>query len=151
MSTTTERMAAIVRAHPAHLYTYSPSNATADDRYVFTDRTCRGLSAAYLHASELPVTTPAGYTYKAELYCPEHIESAMDTRKGGDFDGWALDPSLPRIGAERNLDEIAHAFGIDREDEHTFNSDDFPKRVTEEQLDGDERCGICDSPLVSES
>jgi hypothetical protein len=38
-------------------------------------------------------------------------------------------------------------FGIDREDERTFDSDTFPKVVFADQIEGGEYCGGCGTEL----
>ena len=92
-------------------------------------------------------TDIVGYTYKADLYCPVCIVGMLPTGPGEEFDGWALAEGV-RMSTEENLTEIAAAFGIDRMDEETFDSDDFPKVVFASQaLDGD-HCGRCHTDLV---
>ncbi len=92
------------------------------------------------HATDI-----VAYDFKADRYCPECINEAVenDTR----FDGWQLSPVQglrPVMPTEDNLNEIATAFGIDRMDETTFDSDDFPKVVFRDNLQGhQERCGAC--------
>lgn len=96
----------------------------------------------------------AGYTYNAENYCPRCIISVLPTQEGGVFDGWALAEGATETSVEETLDEIAHAFGFNREDESNFDSGDFPKIVffdmvtNEEDENPDEginadRCGAC--------
>ena len=38
-------------AHPEYLYSYSPSNRPSDLRYVFKDRSIKGIDAAYIYAT----------------------------------------------------------------------------------------------------
>ena len=83
-----------------------------------------------------------GYTYRAENYCRNCIVGMLPTGEGESFDGWALAKGV-RMSTESNLSEIAFAFGIDREDEYTFDSDYFPKVVFSCQLDDEEMCGKC--------
>lgn len=68
-----------------------------------------------------------GYQYRADVYCPSCIIDALPTGEGEAFDGWR-DVS-GTMSTEENLSEIAQAFGIDRQDEHTYDSDDFPKVI----------------------
>ena len=70
----------------------------------------------------------AGYTFQGENYCPGCIIDQLPTGPGQPYDGWALDPGV-FAPVEDNLDEIAIAFGIDRNDETTFDSGDFPKVI----------------------
>lgn len=85
-----------------------------------------------------------GYTFNADLYCPACVvDQVADAHAGklrdGDADG---DP-------ERALARIARRLGIDRQDEHTFDSGDFPKVVFADQAaEEDDYCGSCHSPLL---
>ncbi len=45
--------------------------------------------------------------------------------------------------AEAVLDQCARALAIDRDDETTFDSDEFPKVVHLDHLAADETCGAC--------
>lgn len=82
----------------------------------------------------------AGYVYRADIYCPDCILEKLPTGPGEAFDGWA--DATGSMTAEQNLSELAAAFGIDRDEETTFDSDDFPKVVFADQIDGDS-CGHC--------
>jgi hypothetical protein len=83
------------------------------------------------------------YTYKADIYCPECIPgqlsviglSGMDSR--GSFEETV----------EAFLDLLARFSGIDRHDERTFDSDDFPKVVFSVQVEEPEFCGHCGSEI----
>lgn len=90
------------------------------------------------------------YTFAADIYCPQCINVVVenDTR----YDGWQLSPVdglRPIMATEANLDEIAAAFGIDRADEWSFDSDDFPKVVFDSQIQENEHCGECHEDLLS--
>lgn len=63
-----------------------------------------------------------GYTYKAENYTPEGLIAELIK------DGLAA-PAAKDMDPEEALDQIAGANGIDREDEYSFDSDEFPKVV----------------------
>lgn len=81
-----------------------------------------------------------GYTYNADTYCPPCVIDALPTGDGEAFDGWkACVPMNP----EDNLNEIAAAFQIDRMDERSFDSGDFPKVIFESDAEGDEFCCVC--------
>ena len=95
-----------------------------------------------MHATDI-----VGYTFQADTYCPEHVIDALPTGEGEAFDGWALAPGADPMSTEDNLSEIASAFGIDRQDEHTFDTDYFPKVIFADQAE-DSRCATCDEPLV---
>lgn len=83
-----------------------------------------------------------GYTFQAETLCSSCVIDALPTCEGEAFDGWA--DVTGRMGAEENLNELAAAFGIDRMDEHSFDSGDFPKVIFASQVDGDtcDKCGF---------
>lgn len=92
--------------------------------------------AAGMHA--LPYDIVA-YTYAANLWCPEHIIEALPMGESQAFDGWAV-ADEDSMTTEQNLNELAAAFGVDREKEWTFDSDYFPKVVLRDQLKDDEGC-----------
>lgn len=108
----------------------------------------------------MALTDIVGYTFAADIFCPRHIIAALPTGDGGAYDGWALAPGV-RMTAEDNLSEIAYAFQIDRQDEATFDSDEFPKVIFSDQAitqateDASEdesvtvdRCSVCHEALV---
>lgn len=82
----------------------------------------------------------AAYTYKAEIYCPACLIEQLIA------EGEAS-PAARDMRVEDVLDQIAGANAIDREDEHTFDSDEFPKVVFGISLDDHERCGSCAGEL----
>lgn len=89
-------------------------------------------------------TEIAAYTFATEIYCPSCIVKALPTGEGEAYDGWGLAAGVT-MSPEDNLNEIAHAFGIDRGDEHSFDSGDFPKVVFADGLDPNavNVCGGC--------
>lgn len=91
-------------------------------------------------------TDIVGYTFNADQFHPECLR--LPTGKGEAFDGWALADGV-WMPVEQNLDEIAAAFGINRQDESTFDSGDFPKVIFASQVeDDDDVCGRCGAPLL---
>lgn len=78
-----------------------------------------------------------GYTHRADIFCPDCIVQQIDNLVGG------------RV--EERLDYLASEFGINREDERTFDSGDFPKVVFRDQLDEEsiEHCSTCGKELDS--
>lgn len=80
--------------------------------------------------------TVVGYTYAADIYCTECVLKVYT----GDENEWALD-------TEDRLDQYAETLGIDRQDEWTFDSGDFPKVVFADQDEGD-HCGLCHEALI---
>lgn len=88
-----------------------------------------------------------GYTYNADNYCDgECVVKAVTS--GPTYDGWALAPGAQPESTEQQLDVIAAAFTIDRTDEHSFDSGDFPKVILADMVEDGERCGGCGGPLL---
>lgn len=82
-----------------------------------------------------------GYTFKAENYCPDCIIPAMSGVKEDIGYVWSV---------EGVLDQIAGFIRVDRQDENTFDSGDFPKVITEQILSADggkSRCSNCNERL----
>ena len=82
-----------------------------------------------------------GYTYRADIYCPGCIIAAVARAYPG-----SVAPAAHDMDPEDALDQIAVYLdtGIDRDDEHTFDSMEFPKVVFSVQIDADENCARCD-------
>lgn len=74
-----------------------------------------------------------GYSYKAATYCPEHLIELM-------VQNGTASPGARGMAPEDVLDQLAAGEGIEREDEHSFDSDDFPKVVLDVQLQDGESC-----------
>lgn len=74
----------------------------------------------------------AGYTYRADVYCPACIVEAVTSRL-------LINPSP----TEHRLNDLAEQRGIDRMDEYSFDSDEFPKVIFSVQVDDDEFCCVC--------
>ena len=81
-----------------------------------------------------------GFQYQADLFCPNCILNALVG---------SADARRYMIAAHRDvdnaLDNIARQRGIDRMDEESFDSDEFPKVIFRDQLESDEVCGWCHS------
>jgi hypothetical protein len=93
-------------------------------------------------------TRIVAYTFRADTYAPSAILAALPTGDGEDYDGWGYPESaMPRTNAavEESLNELALAFGINRSDEYTFDSDTFPKVVFAHQVDDWETESLIDS------
>lgn len=87
-------------------------------------------------------TDIVGYTYKADMYCPRCALKAI-------WQGWhkeiADDIREPYI--EGALDLFAAVLGIERDDESTFDSAQFPKVVYRNQTyhpDAEHTGGLAD-------
>lgn len=92
----------------------------------------------------------AGYVYRAAIYCPRHIAAALAR------DGFPVSPGEidNAEAAEVMLDDLASTFGVprpargcpsrrarvDRDDERSFDSDEFPKVVLGAELETPEYC-----------
>ena len=79
------------------------------------------------------------YTLSGDIYCPECVLEVMDARQY-------------RGSVEDNLDEIASdpSYPINRSDEHSFDSDIFPKVVFLCMIENDDdgtptQCGGCEA------
>jgi hypothetical protein len=83
-----------------------------------------------------------GYTFQADTYCGPCVIDALPTGEDQPFDGWALGEGI-NMPVDDNLNELAYAFGIDRDDETTFDSEDFPKVI----LTGMDVCCACGGEL----
>lgn len=83
----------------------------------------------------MSATDIVAYTYKAEQYTPAGVIAALDY--DDDFDGWRLGTGVV-MTPEENLDELAAAFGINRQNEHSFDSDVFPKVIFGSSVEPDE-------------
>lgn len=82
----------------------------------------------------------AAYTYRADRHCAACLIEAMIA--SGD-----AAPAARDMPAEDVLDQCAEAMAIDRRDETSFDSDEFPKPVFLDWIDPDDTCGTCHQPL----
>jgi hypothetical protein len=82
------------------------------------------------------------YTYRADIYCPTCVVEMTHYSPNGN-------PADRKItNAEPYLDVVARIRGINRENEHSFDSDEFPKVVFRDSVNDDpdarpEVCGKC--------
>ena len=93
-------------------------------------------------------STIVGYAYRADLWCeaclreePRIVQDIKPAPNG-----------CVSLSAELMLDMLASRNGIDRNDEYSFDSDDFPKIVTLGHLDFHsnedlDECGECGERL----
>jgi hypothetical protein len=72
-------------------------------------------------------TDIAGYTYKADNYRPDQLIELLIAEG-------VASPGARSLTVEEALDQIAGANAIDRYDEHSFDSSDFPKVIFVSQL-----------------
>lgn len=69
------------------------------------------------------------YVFQAEVLCPDCLKEKLGHSSSVDI--------------ETVLDAAAAAKGLDREDETTFDSDDFPKVLLYPEVDDGEACCGC--------
>jgi hypothetical protein len=75
----------------------------------------------------------AGYNYMAEMWCEYCVAEQIAIEEG-----WADCPSLV-VAANR--------LGVDAMDEHSYDSDEFPKVVFADQTQEGDHCTYCNFPL----
>ena len=85
------------------------------------------------------------YTFHAALVCPGCIVGAV--AEGGDHEPLGVPAGLT---AEQGLALLAERLGVDRMNESSYDSGDFPKVVFRDQLeDADlEGCEVCGADLT---
>ena len=82
------------------------------------------------------------YTYAADIWCPSCIIDQLC--KDLNISSFNYD----FVDSELALDMIAEeVLSIDRYDEYSFDSDDFPKVVFSTSMDGFEYCSCCHGEL----
>jgi hypothetical protein len=101
------------------------------------NRTEDDLDLAMAPARTYGATEIVGYTYKADNYRADDLVEAMIR------DGIAA-PGARGMAIEDVLNQIAGAEAVDREDEYSFDSDDFPKVIFGSQID------IADAPWLGD-
>lgn len=84
-----------------------------------------------VYVTEAALTEPAAHMYRADIYTPRGlIERLIRYRLAS--------PAGRDMSVEEVLDQVAKANVIDRYDESSFDSDEFPKVVFKDQMcDGD--------------
>lgn len=95
------------------------------------------------------MSEPLAYTYCADIFCPDCIVAVTLSGRP------EIDPNdgtvFPQFGTvERDLDVIAGILGINRTDEHTFDSSEFPKVTFSQDDIAGQDCGACREPLEGE-
>lgn len=87
----------------------------------------------------MKATDIAAYMYQAELLCPECTALTIEVDH----------PSPAWLTPEQILDRVAKVIGLDRRDERSFDSNEFPKVVFADQIcsDGD-ICIQCGNSLL---
>lgn len=86
-----------------------------------------------------------GYTYQADNHCPD-CTRLVATLRGLEA---GAGPDADTDTAESALDAWAKADGVNRQDERSFDSGDFPKVIFASMVeDSNERCGTCHERLL---
>ena len=80
-----------------------------------------------------------GYTYRAANYCGDCIVYQLP--RG------SISPAAFDMNAEDVLNQVAAYLGVDRNDEYSFDSDDFPKVIFQSVVEDSEQCAHCDNEL----
>jgi hypothetical protein len=77
-----------------------------------------------------------GYSYRAANYCPNCTLRVLHSSPTGE-------PPIAGMSIELHLDVLARMRGIDRDDESSYNSGEFPKVLFRDMADDDtcESCG----------
>lgn len=77
-----------------------------------------------------------GYTYRADQFCPDCIVSQLPAD--------VLAPAARDMATDDVLEQVAAYVGIDRMDERSFDSDDFPKVIFRDSVatEDDEEAGV---------
>jgi hypothetical protein len=82
--------------------------------------------------------TVVGYTFNADQYHPWCIAEKLAPEATTEY------------GNEVALDRLAAELGIDRNDEQSYDSGDFPKVIFADQAESDEElCGGCGEALIA--
>jgi len=82
----------------------------------------------------------AAYLYRADLYCPACVIEAMIAFRDAS-------PAARDLPVEAVLDQCAQARALDRSDETSFDSSEFPKVVLLADVADGDRCGSCGDEL----
>jgi hypothetical protein len=82
----------------------------------------------------------AAYTYRAEVLCPSCVIEAMIAAADAS-------PAARDMTTEDVLRQCAGANAIDRDDETSYDSDEFPTVVLLDQLHDVAACDVCQPEL----
>lgn len=82
----------------------------------------------------------AGYCYRADLYCPPCVIEEMIAARDAS-------PAAADKPTEGALDRCADAMAIDRDDETSYDSGEFPKVAFRGDLADSDHCGRSHEPL----
>lgn len=82
------------------------------------------------------MSSVVGYTYRADMFDPACMVEVL-IREG------RLSPGARGMSAEEALDQLAEVESVDRRDESTFDSDEFPKVALGVFRHEGDVCGAC--------
>jgi hypothetical protein len=89
-------------------------------------------------------TDIVAYTYAADVYHPDCLVEQLIARG-------EANPVHRTYQVEATLDSLAADWGLDRDDEPTYDSGHFPKVVLASDQDTwDHPCGHCRKPIVED-
>lgn len=89
------------------------------------------------HASDI-----VGYQVEADFRCRDCMHGVASVH------GAAHGLSTEGVGVEELMDRWARRVGIDRSDESSFDTREFPKVVLASHVEGPDRCGGCGEYLI---
>ena len=83
------------------------------------------------------------YQFQADLVCPDCVVPLLFELFGQPH------PRAPHFTTEAKLGVLAKLVGINYRDEHSYDSDEYPKPVLYNQpyLEGGARCSVCHAEL----
>ncbi len=87
-------------------------------------------------------TDPIGYLFRGETFCPVCIHDLFVPYE------FASDP---RLSTEEILDRVARDRGINRHDEKTVGTRQFPQALYIDDVTGADLCFFCGARLVDET
>jgi len=88
-----------------------------------------------------------GYTYKADEYCEDCIVEEVKQDFLRKYPTWGWPSESPSL----DLDQLAKFVAIDRDDEHSYDTDDFPKVILSYSESGDTPDTCCKCGAIIES
>ena len=96
-------------------------------------------------------STIVGYAYRADIWCGQCVRTELRHRHPVTL-GYHLCTYDQECTLEEWIDKAGSRLGVDRQDEYSFDSDDFPKIVTLGHVDFHSNedldvCGECGEGL----
>jgi len=140
-----------------HICNNPNTSGTGPCRRTFTDPavscgvTHRGGIAVTAAPAQAPVAYRghggvAGYTFAADTYCVDCILSVLPEYHTDGMVGDTRDVHGV-VDVDGALWDVAIDSGVDREDEYSFDSDDFPKVILQGMTNESTECGKCSASI----